>query len=217
MVSTDIDNLYRYLLGRQSQGDGLEWIQSVKRSKGVARGGQDTGKVKRLQMKDESDDEEGENMGSKGVQHGKEWNKEVKKEKGDGKGKEKGKVRSSGGRKRKSKGDRQANSENKVKPDGNREASISEVPKAVDDDKMDGTGRGSARSSKKRPHLSSDISDGPPTKKQRTIAVDSRSTRSGDCSHIPPRLLMYFRSSRSKGITAPTTRNQAKKGALQKH
>lgn len=182
MVSTDIDNLYRYLLGRQSQGDGLEWIQSAKRSKGVARGGQDTGSRKRLQVKDESDDEEGQAMGSKGVHHGKEANREVKKEKGDRKGK--GKVGSSGGRKRKSKGDRQAKSEDKVKPDGNTEASSSEVPKAVDGDKMDGTGRGSTGSSKKRPHILSGTSDGPPAKKQRTTAVDSRTTRYGACSHI---------------------------------
>ena len=88
MVSSDIDNLYRYLLGRQSpQGDGLEWIQRAKRSKGVARGGQDPGKGKRLEIKGHSDDEEGEGMGGKGVQRGKEWTREVNKEKENGKGK----------------------------------------------------------------------------------------------------------------------------------
>ena len=80
MVSADIDNLYRYLLGRQSpQGDGLEWIQVAKKSKGVARSAQDTGRAKKLEIKGESDDEKGEDMGSK------EWNREVQKEKGNGK------------------------------------------------------------------------------------------------------------------------------------
>jgi hypothetical protein len=171
MVSSDIDNLYRYLLGRQSpQGDGLEWIQTAKRSKGVARGGQDTGKGERLEIEGDSDDEEGEDMRSKGVQRGKEWTREVKKEKENGKGN--GQVQSSGGKKRKSKGDRQAKKKVKVEPEEHREASISEVPKAVDDDKMEGT-------SNKRGRKSSSTGDGPPAKKQRTIAVTTPATRYG--------------------------------------
>jgi hypothetical protein len=214
MVSSDIDNLYRYLLGRQSpQGDGLEWIQSAKRSKGVARGGQDTGKGKRLEIEDDSDEEEGDDMRSKGVQPGKEWTGEVKKEKENGKGK--GKVQSSGRKKTKSKGDRQAKKKVKVEPDEDREASISKVPKAVDDDKMEGTSKkrkskGDRQAkkkvkvepdedreasisevpkavdddkmegtSKKRGHISSSTGDGPPAKKQRTIAVTTPTTRYG--------------------------------------
>lgn len=71
MVSTAIDELYRYLLGRQ---DGLVWIQSAERNKGVGRRGEGKG------MKAESDDENGESMGNKGVKRieGKGKSREIK-------------------------------------------------------------------------------------------------------------------------------------------
>jgi hypothetical protein len=60
MVSTAIDRLYRHLLGRE---DGLAWIQSAERKKGVGRrGGEGKGKG----MQAESDDESDESMGNKG-------------------------------------------------------------------------------------------------------------------------------------------------------
>jgi hypothetical protein len=52
------------------------------------------------------------------------------------------------------------------------ESSRSEVPKAVDDDKMEGT-------SNKRGRKSARTGDGPPAKKQRTIAVTTPTTRYG--------------------------------------
>lgn len=71
MVSTAIDELYRYLLGRQG---GLVWIHSAERNKGVGRRGEGMG------IKGESDDEGGESMGKRGVNRieGKNKSREIK-------------------------------------------------------------------------------------------------------------------------------------------